>query len=260
MVLSTRPEYTLQQTLIELTAGDLQLALAIANESTLRSLLCQCTPALARSSQVDRVKIQVGVPLAGHEVPLDALMQFEQVHCRLSHQGSPPAPAGATAALPDYQALTPYHSNLQTLVYQVTPEDAIATLTHAGFSPTQSQAILHLPSQAWHKTWWWQLDQQGYPSHPFHRWMRLRCHSNGTLTLQYQDHSAHALPDYFYSEARRVPVAIRSAALSFAATLAFLNQARIAFNTPYALLIGGPLSDLEAEGFMHQSVSLYGLR
>lgn len=257
MVLSARPEFTLQQVLNHLTAGDLQLALAIANESTLKSLLCHCTPALATPPQVGQVEIQVGVPLLSQDRPLDALLRFEQVHCRLC--GAPAEPIDPLIAQTAYQEPTPYHSCLKTLAYQVSPEGAIATLSHAGFSPSQVQAILHLPSQAWHKSWWWQLDQQGVPQHPFRRWIRLRCHPNGSVTLQYQDHAAHVLPDCFYSEAHQVPLTIRSAARSFAATLAFLNQARMDFNTPYALLITGPLSAMEAEGFMRQAVSLYAL-
>ncbi|NEP17127.1 MAG: hypothetical protein F6J97_09495 [Leptolyngbya sp. SIO4C1] len=234
---------------------DIQLALAIATETDLKSLLCGCTPALIAPKQVDHAEIQVGLPLA--ETTLDGLIRFEQVHCLLA--GKAPVQPIGNPRYQNYPDLTLYHSGLQTLAERVCPQTALAILTHVGYSAEQAQAILHLPSQAWHKTWWWQLDSLGQLSEPFYRWMRLRGHPSGTLTLQYQDYYPETCPPCFYSEIQQVSVMVRSQTDSFANTLAMLNRARAGFNTSLAILITPPLSDLETEGFIRQQVSLYVL-
>ncbi|MEO0458748.1 MAG: hypothetical protein AAF152_19505 [Cyanobacteria bacterium P01_A01_bin.114] len=240
-------------------SGDLQLALAIATPAALRSLLSDCMPALVSPEQVDQVEIQVGLPLA--DGTLDGLIRFERVHCLLS--GKTLDTQQRPLAEPDYQqssALTLYHSTLKTFCEGVCPQTALAILTHVGYSTEQADAILHLPRQAWHKTWWWQLNGRGYLAEPFYRWMRLRNHPSGTLTLQYQDYYPETCPPYFYSEIQQVPVVTRSPGLSFAETLANLNRARAAFETHLAILLTDPLSDLETEGFIRQNVSLYTLK
>ncbi|MEM9905044.1 MAG: hypothetical protein AAF921_08490 [Cyanobacteria bacterium P01_D01_bin.44] len=253
--LATRPSFATTQE----ASGDLQLALAIATEPALRSLVSDCMPALVSPDQIDQVEIQVGVPLA--EGTLDGLMRFERVHCLLS--GKTLDTYQRPLATPEYEqssALTLYHSTLQTLSERVCPQTALAILTHVGYSAEQADAILHLPRQAWHKTWWWQLDECGHLAEPFYRWMRLRVHPSGTLTLQYQDYYPETCPPCFYSEIQRVPVLVRTSGQAFSSTLAALNRARAAFETDMAILITEALSDLETEGFIRQNVSLYTLK
>jgi hypothetical protein len=233
---------------------DLQLALAIAEEDALRSLLCDCLPSLAIPNQIGQVQIQVGVPTAN--VMLDGLLQFERIRCALAAVTPTNQPFPYSRAQGNASALA-YSSTLQTLVEQVTPRVAIATLTHVGFNPDQVHHLLHLPSQAWHKTWWQQWDEQGQFFQHFYRWMRLRCHPNGNLTLQYQDHYTEAPPPCFYSEVHQVPILVKSPAQSFAETLGQLNHARTTLETPLGLVIADHLTDLETEGFIRQHVSLY---
>ncbi|MEL6765325.1 MAG: hypothetical protein AAFO87_17075 [Cyanobacteria bacterium J06607_6] len=227
------------------TADDWQLALAIANESVLRSLLCDCTPALVTPEAVDRVSVHIGVPIAGGTV--DASLQFERVHCVLAEQSD-------CALVPGRQVT--YQSGLQTLVERVRPQDAIALLAHVGFSPRQISQLMHLPSQAWHKSWWRQV---GAGASCFQRWMRLRCYANGTITLQYQDYFSQDRPPCFYARSESIPVLVRRPQASFADTLGRLNRTRAALQTAHIVLICDALSEIETEAFIRQNVSLYQL-
>ena len=175
---------------------DWQLALAIANESVLKSLLCDCTPALAASEEVDRVAVHIGVPVAGGTI--DASLEFERVHCVLAEHSD--------CALGPRRSVT-YQSGLQTLAERVRPQDAVALLAHVGFPPRQISQLMHLPSQGWHKSWWRQIGPAGGC---FHRWMRLRRYANGTITLQYQDYFSQDRPPCFYARSESVPITVRS--------------------------------------------------
>jgi len=222
---------------------DWQLALAIANESVLKSLLCDCTPALAAPEEVDRVSVHIGVPVSGGTI--DASLEFERVHCVPAHQ--------ADCALAPRRSVT-YQSGLQTLAERVRPQDAMALLTHVGFSSRQIAQLMHLPSQGWHKSWWRQIGAAGGC---FQRWMRLRRYANGTITLQYQDYFSQDRPACFYARSESVPVLVRRTGDSFADALGRLNRTRAALQTAHIILVCGPLSEIESEAFMRQNVSLY---
>jgi hypothetical protein len=228
---------------------DLGLVLSLASEPALKSILSECCPALADPCQIGAVSIQIGVPIAELATPLDALLHYERIGCVL---------------LPDMGNVLPlagqgrmYHSDLQTLLWKEDREVAIATLSQAGFPPAQIQQILHLSSQAWHKSWWQQIDEWGNPGPMFQRWLRLRHHPNGSLTLQYQDYFSEHQPSCFHSQPHQVPVlTYPTNQLSFTAVLTTLNQVRLALQTHAILMIARNLSEPEIEGFMRQNVSL----
>jgi hypothetical protein len=227
--------------------GDLGLVLSLASEPALKSILSDCCPALADPRQIGPVSIQIGIPVPGLAMPLDALLHYERIRCVLLPDGQPKGAPGHKA----------YQSDLQTLVWKEERMVAIATLTQAGFTEAQSDQILQLSSQAWYKSWWQQLDEWGNPGSIFQRWLRLRHHPNGTLTLQYQDHFSDQQPPCFCSQPQQVPViTYPTHQLSFTAVLATLNQARLALQTHAVLMIARNLSEPEIEGFMRQNVSL----
>ena len=240
--------------LVGTSPEDLQLALAIASDTALCSLLCDCHPALAIPAQVGQLQMRVGIPL--DELILDGVLQFEQIRCTLAQVTPQNQPFPCSQAQGNGTNLV-YHSDLITLVDRVMPKVAIATLLHVGFESSQAHSLLHLPSQAWHKSWWQHWDEAGHFFQYFHRWIRLRCHPNGGITLQYQDHYTEEPPPCFYSEILQVPILVHSTAQTFAATLGRLNRARANLKTPLGLVISDSLSELEIEGFIRQQVSLY---
>lgn len=225
------------------TVDDWQLALAISSESVLRSLLCDCTPALASHDEVDRVTVHIGVPVAGGTI--DASLEFERVHCILAEQSDCALVPGRSAT---------YQSGLQTLAHQVRPQDAMALLAHVGFEPRQISQLMRLPSQGWHKSWWRQV---GVREDCFQRWMRLRRYPNGTITLQYQDYFSQDRPPCFYARSESVPVLVRRSHASFSDTLGRLNRTRAALQAAHIVLVCNALSDIETEAFIRQNVSLY---
>ncbi len=224
---------------------DWQLALAIANESVLKSLLCDCTPALTQPNEVDGISVHVGVPVAGGTI--DASLEFERIHCVLADHGD--------CALVPGRSVT-YQSGLQTLTERVRPQDAMALLAHVGFAPRQISQLMHLPSQGWHKSWWRQVSPAG---DCFQRWMRLRRYANGTITLQYQDYFSQDRPPCFYARLESVPVLVRRPGASFADTLGRLNRTRAALQAAHIILVCDTLSEIETEAFIRQNVSLYQL-
>lgn len=233
----------------------IQLALAIADESSLRSLLSDSLPAIAQPHEVDQVRVELSLPLPDRrDRVLDALICFERVRCWL---------AGSRPHLPRLEDdprchhLTHCQAEPVTLAQNIALSEAIALLSHAGFNADQIARVLHLPSQAWHKSWWFMADIDGQLTVPFQRLMRVRHFSDGSLTLQYKDYYALEQPPSFKGQPACVPVVIRQRAERFCQTLERINQARQAFATAQAILITEALSAPEAEGFMRQNVSLF---
>lgn len=232
-----------------------QLALAVADETFLRSLLTDSLPALAYPHEVGAVSIEVGVPLPQGRI--DAVLTFEHISCVLagSYPDAPPPPEVQTHT--QYQAITNCHSDLTTLAQNVPLSTAVELLGRAGFDADHIQQILHLPSQAWHKSWWYTLDPDGFLTVPFLRLMRIRCFADGTVTLQFKDHYAHERPEGFRSELRQVPVIVHTLQQSFCDHLAYINRTRQTLATGQALLMANDLSELEIEGYIRQNVSLF---
>ncbi|MBD2257770.1 hypothetical protein [Pseudanabaena sp. FACHB-2040] len=235
----------------------IQLALALADEGSLRSLLTDSLPAIARPHEIDQVRAEVGIPVPGaNSRCVDGLIRFEQIRCVLA--GSRPDLAlPRLAEHPNYQHLTNCQSELVTLAQNIALSDAIALLSHAGFDAKQISQILHLPSQAWHKSWWFMADFEGSLTIPFQRLMRVRHFGDGTLTLQYKDFYAQERPPEFKGHLVHVPVVIRQPSEGFFAVLERINVTRQAFGTPQVILITEQISELEAEGLIRQNVSLF---
>lgn len=235
-----------------------QLALAIANDQVLQRLLMDSLPAIAHPYEVGAIGIEVGIPLADFPYhPIDGVLSYERIVCLLAtgcpDQLDPPHFNSHN----DYQALTCCQSELHTMAQNSPLSEVIALLAQAGFGAEAIGQILQLPSQAWHKSWWYSLDVDGYPTIPFQRYIRTRCFADGTVTLQYKDHYAREAPSHFHSYQVKLPVLIRDPEQSFGHTLEHINRARQALSSPQALLLADTLSELEAEGFMRQQVALF---
>ncbi|MBF2036030.1 MAG: hypothetical protein IGR92_11290 [Leptolyngbyaceae cyanobacterium T60_A2020_046] len=240
----------------ELDRDRVQLALAIADEGMVRSLLTDCQPAIARSHQIGHVRVEVGVPTADGANAIAGVLEYEHVSCVLTG-GEPDAVKESVSA---YQHLTRCQSELQTLAWRVNLSEAIALLRHGGFDESHIQRILQLPWDGWHRTWWDTFDAQGELGLPFQRWFRTRCYGDGTYTLQYRDHYAQDAPPCFRGVWRRVPLAIAAAEEGFGTLLTRLRAARQSLNAEQIVLLASTLTDLEQEGLMRQGVSLYLLR
>ena len=240
---------------------EIQLALAIADEPVLRSLLVETTPIIAPPHRIGSITAEIGVPLLSADSSIDGILRFEAIHCVLANTQPEEAPAPTAFSshhrMRDYSQLTRCHSELYTLAQDVPLSQAIALLTQAGFRAEQVNTILHLPNDAWHKSWWYTLDAAGYLTVPFQRFIRTRQYADGAFTIQYKDYYAEERPLCFKSKDQRVPVAIKSEFQGFRETLGKINQARAQLGARQAILICDTLSGLEAQGFIRQGVSLY---
>lgn len=238
-----------------------QIALAIADESLLKSLLVDCTPPLVQSHRIAGVRSTIGVPLAANTVA-DGTIEFEEIHCVLAdsldqlEQGVA-AYTRRNGNERGYLDLTHYETETQTLGQSITLSHAISLLAHAGYTVPQVKKILHLPYDAWHKSWWYQADEQGEFTIPFLRLMRSRRYADGAYTLQYKDFFAEEQPCCFKSRSQNVLVEIMPEQHEFSATLAKINSARQQTGIDQALVICDRVSDLEARGFISQHISLY---
>ena len=240
---------------------EMQLALAIADEPILRSLLVESTPAIAPAHRIGSITAEIGVPMLGADRSIDGTLRFEFVHCVLANTQPEDEPA-PTAINSDYRMraysqLIRCRSELYTLAQDIPLSQAIALLTQAGFSAEQVTAILHLPNDAWHKSWWYTLDTAGYLTVPFQRFIRTRQYADGAFTIQYKDYYPEERPLCFKSMDQRVPVAIKSEFQGFRETLEKINRAKEQLGVHQAILICDTLSGLEAQAFIRQGVSLY---
>ncbi|MFH7245277.1 MAG: hypothetical protein ACHWZW_20760 [Spirulina sp.] len=234
-----------------------QLALAVADEVYLRSLLTDSLPTLAHPHEIGAVSIQVGVPLQQHpQYSIDGVLTFEHIHCVLAGSGPevPPLPEFQTHT--EYQSVTHCHSDLTTLAENVSSTEAMDLLARAGFDPDQIRHILQLPSQAWHHSWWYAIGAEGFLSVPFQRHIRSRCFADGTFTLQFKDDYAQERPHGFRSQSQPLPVMVHQPGLSFGENLIRINRARRELSSPQALLVATDLTELEIEGYIRQNVSL----
>lgn len=237
--------------------NQVQLDLALANEDMLKSLLVECSPAIARPHQIGQLRVAIGPPpdVEGLE-HIDAVIEYEHLWC-IPSEG---APSGDDFSVRDLQTLTRCQSDLKTLAWRVNLSEAIALLQHGGFDEEQIQRILQLPYEAWHRSWWDTLEPQGHLGLPFQRWFRTRCYSDGTYTLQYTDHYPQDAPRCFRGIWQQVPLMISQSSGRFGEILAGLRKARHQLKTDRCLLLADALTDLEAEGYIRQGVSLYSLQ
>ncbi|PZV08769.1 MAG: hypothetical protein DCF22_19660 [Leptolyngbya sp.] len=236
----------------------IQMALAIADLNLLNALLTQCIPAIIQPERIGMIASEVGVPL-GDRVAADGILHFEAIHCVLA-QVQPQLDHSHNSWTNDSKEaakLTQHESEMQTIAQHLSLAPAIALLAKVGFPPPHIQEILRLPHYAWHKSWWYALDEEDRFTVPFLRCIRTLHYPDGTLTLQYKDFFESEKPSCFVGLAQKVLVAIRDEAQGFGEALQQLNQQRSALGSKQAILICNTISDLEAQAFIHQGISLY---
>lgn len=239
----------------------IQIALAIADETSLKSLLLNCTPPIACAHTVGTVNARIGVPIPSSRAA-DGIIQYEAVHCVLAKSQAEIEQQFSIRGDRDrrerrYAQLTRCESETHTLGQSISLAQALAMLNQSGFSPDQVHEILNLPHEAYHKSWWYMLDSAGEFSLPFRRRIRTLRYADGTFTLQYKDQFVQDKPPCFKSERRSILVEIKSPRQSFGRTLEKINRNRELLGISAALLICDEVSDLEAKGFISQGISVY---
>lgn len=250
-----------QQCRVISTHDHLQIALAIADTHILKSLLVDCTPPLARAHHIGAIASKIGIPVESRKT-VDGVIQFESLNCVLVSSPAEIEDRVAATTEPqlrqrEYLKLTRCESEMQTLGHALTLAQTLAILTQAGFSDEQIDKIVNLPNDAWHKTWWYDLDEEGNFTVPFLRMMRTLRYPDGTFTLQYRDHFAQDKPRCFTSQEHKVMIEIRTETQTFHKTLERINISRAQLGIEKALLICNGISELEARGFMSQGISIY---
>lgn len=238
-----------------------QMALAIADQDILRSLLANCTPALAPPHLLGVVSAAIGVPVEAHKTA-DGVISYETVECVLADSPTEIEERIAATTEPkllrrEYLKLTRCESDTYTLGQGLSLAQAISLLERSGFSPDQTAAIINIPTEAWHKSWWYTVDAEGNYTVPFLRLMRTLRYADGTLTLQYKDYFAQDKPTCFSTRQHKVLIEIRGDSHSFRKTLERINLSRSQLGVQQALLICDRLSELEAQAFISQGISVY---
>lgn len=238
-----------------------QIALAIADETLLKSLLIDCLPPIAQHHRIGHISATLSVPI-GSTRSADGMIQYESIHCVLIDTSNNVEQCVSNYINRNgnhrgYLDLTQYEAETRTIGQSLTLVQALALLTHSGFSSRQIQAILHLPQDAWFKSWWYTTDAEGGLTVPFLRLIRTRRYGDGTYTFQYKDFFAQTKPICFTSNEQSVLIAIRTDSISFRETLEHVNCARQHLGVTQALLICDRITELEAKGFMSQGISIY---
>jgi hypothetical protein len=218
-----------------------QIALAIADSNVLQSILTECVPQIAPPHRIGSIRSSIGVPIEAKK-SVDGMIQLEEIECVLID-----SPQDVEQAVMEY---TQRHGNQRGYV-------DLTRLSQAGFSSEQIQTILHLPQETWHKTWWYMPDGDGNFTVPFLRLIRAQYYLDGRVSIQYKDLFAQEKPSCFKSREQKIVVEIFSEAKGFRKTLEKINYARQQMGVERALLIGDRFSELEAQGFMSQGISLY---
>ncbi len=237
----------------------LQMALAIADPQILKSLLVNCIPAIMAPQKVGNIASEVAVPTSDAQ-GADGILQFEAIRCVLANtqpQVDSNSHAGWTRESKEMARLTQHESELQTLAQNLPLAPAIALLSNSGFAPDWIEEILRLPHYAWHKSWWYEIDRNGEFTIPFLRYIRTLHYPDGTLTLQYKDFFEYEKPSCFTSQLQKVLVVIRPEIQGFGETLQRINRQRADLNTQRVLLICNTISELEAQAFISQGISVY---
>ena len=227
----------------------IQIALAIADETLLKALLVNSITPIVEPQCLGAVTSEVGVPTCDQEVA-DGILHFESIQCVL-------APKFVPDEARDRSRLTQYESEMQTLGRNLSLAPTISLLAESGFTPKQIEDILRLPQDGWHKSWWHTIDCHSHFTRPFLRHIRLLRYADGTLTLQYRDFYEQEKPTCFTRLPKRVLVAIKPDEQGFGETLKRLNYQRQALAIPQAVLVCNRISELEAQAFIRQGISLY---
>jgi bacterioferritin-associated ferredoxin len=239
----------------------IQIALAIAEENILKSLLTDCSPSIAQPHRIGAISSTIGIPIKAKKV-IDGIIQYEAIDCVLADSPveiDPQLAEPNLGSLPRWrqQSLTRCESETRILAQTVPLAQAIALLAHSGFSSRQVEDILNLPYEAWHKTWWYTVDANGNFTVPFLRMIRTLRYTDGTFTIQFKDYFSESKPICFKGQEQKVLIEIKPELASFSKTLEKINYSRDRCGIDRAILICNSLSDLEARGFISQGVSIY---
>lgn len=238
-----------------------QIALAIAEENSLKSLLTDCISPIAQPHRIGAISSTIGIPIKAKKV-VDGIIHYEVVDCVLVDAPVETDPQRAEATLGNgshwrNQRLTRCESETRILGQTVPMSQAIALLASSGFSPRQVEDILNLPYEAWHKTWWYTVDADGNFTVPFLRMIRTLRYTDGTFTIQYKDYYSDVKPACFKGQEQKVLIEIKAELDSFSKTLEKINYSRDRCGIDRAILICNSLSELEARGFISQGISIY---
>ncbi len=237
----------------------LQMALAIADPEILKALLVNCIPAISDPPKVGSITSEVAIPTSDGQ-GADGILHFEAIRCVLAEaqpQVDSSSHSGWTRESKEIARLTQHESELQTLAQNLPLAPAIALLSNSGFAPNWIEEILRLPHYAWHKSWWYAIDRNGQFTLPFLRYIRTLHYPDGTLTLQYKDFFEYEKPSCFTSRLQKVLVVIRPEIQGFGETLQRINRQRADLNIQRAILICNTISELEAQAFISQGISVY---
>jgi hypothetical protein len=237
----------------------IQMALAIANPTLLKSLLINCIPQIAPPQLIGNISVEVSVP-AKDQQAADGILHFEGIKCLLT-KPQPEVECYATNGWShesqEYAKLTQCESELYTLGQNLSFAAAVSLLISSGFCPQQVEAILHLPCNAWHKSWWYALNSNNQFTIPFLRLIRTRRYPDGTFTIQYKNYFEQDKPSCFRSIPQKVKVKIKPDDQGFGEVLGQINLARNALDISQVILICHTISELEAQAFISQGISIY---
>jgi bacterioferritin-associated ferredoxin len=236
-----------------------QIALALADAFLLKSLLTDCLPAISAAHLIGEIGAEVSVPTGDRWA--DGVLHYEAMQCQLAeHHGAvnyQPESHGWTRDSKAMARLTQCESETHLLAENVGLAPLIALLKNAGFCPQQIEAILHLPQDTWHKSWWYALDEQQQFTMPFLRTLRVRRYTDGTFSAQYKDYFEQDKPACFRSQQQQVQIKIKPDNQSFGTILGQLKHTQGALGLGCTILICHTISDLEAQAFINQGIHVY---
>lgn len=237
----------------------IQIALAIADATLLKSLLVNCIPAILQPRHIGAIAVELGVPTRERQ-SADGVLQVEAVKCVVAESPQPLDLQPGTdwnRESRELAKMTQHTSDMQTLGQNLTLAATVSLLAQSGFTPEQTNSILRLPQDGWHKSWWYAIDACGNYTIPFLRHIRTLHYPDGTFTIQYKDFFEQDKPCCFASLPQKVLLAIRPDGQGFGETLTRINHQRQALNIRHTVLICNTLSELEAQGFINQGISVY---
>lgn len=242
----------------------IQIALAIAQPEVLQSLLVHALPPITHAHLIGSITARVAVPTGHATPPAAGVISYEAMKCVLAPEESDRQAATATRTPGTASGRSRsdtkgprWESPTHTLPQRFTLAQAMMLLSDLGFNTKQVEDILYMPAEAGHKSWWYSLDDTEYWTVPFLRLLRTLRYPDGTFTFQYKDYFDHEQPCCFKSQQQEVLVAIKSDLESFSETLERINLHRQALGITQVVLICHILSDLEAQGFINQGISVY---
>ena len=137
-VISDRPKLRLRDRI--------QIALAVADDTLLRSMLVNCQPAIAPARTIGKISSAICLA-APQQQTVDGLVEYSEIQCLLGQVQDSRSPEaidyGWNAS--DYARYTQYQSETTDLVDGITVSEASDLLESAGYSPHQLQQILQMP-------------------------------------------------------------------------------------------------------------------